>query len=101
MEYLRDNTELDAKTWEKAEKLLIETRVLTQGGFMQDVLEIAKEKGRWEGQREGLKKGRQEGRQEERQQVVLNMLKRKLDISVISEVTGLSEKEIKKLKNGK
>ncbi len=101
LEYLRDNTELDAKTWEKAEKLLIETRVLTQGGFMQDVLEIAKEKGRWEGQREGLKKGRQEGRQEERQQVVLNMLKRKLDISVISEVTGLSEKEIKKLKNGK
>jgi len=27
------------------------------------------------------------------------MLKKKLDISVISEVTSLSEKEIKKLKN--
>ncbi len=63
---------------------------------MQDVLEIVKEKGRWEGEREGIKKGRQE----ERQQVVLNMLKKKLNISVISEVTGLSEKEIKKLKNG-
>ena len=67
---------------------------------MQDVLEIVKEKGRWEGEREGLKKGRQEGRQEERQQVVLNMLKKKLDISIIAEVTGLSEKAIRKLKNG-
>ena len=63
---------------------------------MQDVREIIKEKGRWEGEREGLKKGRQEGRQE----VVLNLLKKKTDISFISEVTGLSEKEIKKLKNG-
>ena len=62
---------------------------------MQDVREIIKEKGRWEGERKGLRKGRQEGRQE----VVLNMLKKKLDISVISEVTGLTEKEIKKLKN--
>ncbi len=59
---------------------------------MQDVREIIKEKGRWE--------GRQEGRQEKRQQVVLNMLKKKADISFISEVTGLSEKAIKKLKNG-
>ena len=58
---------------------------------MQDVREIIKEKGRWE----GLRKGRREGRQE----VVLNMLKEKVDISFISKVTGLSEKEIQKLKN--
>ena len=100
LEYLRDNTGLDSKTWEKAEKLLIETGVLKQGGLMQDVREIIKEKGRWEGERKGLRKGRQEGRQEERKQVVLNMLKKKLNISVISEVTGLSEKAIRKLKNG-
>ncbi len=93
LEYLRDNTELDTKTWEKAEKLLIEAGVLTQGGTMQDVLEIVEEKGRWKGRREGLKKGRQ--------QVVLNMLKKKTDISFISEVTGLSEKAIRKLKNEK
>ncbi|MDE0119340.1 MAG: Rpn family recombination-promoting nuclease/putative transposase, partial [Bdellovibrionales bacterium] len=96
LEYLRDNTELDSKIWEKAEKLLIEAGVLKQGGLMQDVREIIKEKGRWEGEREGLKKGRQEGRQE----VVLNMLKEKADITFISKVTGLSEKAIKKLKNG-
>ena len=55
---------------------------------MQDVREIIKEKGRWE--------GRQEGKQE----IVLNMLKNRLDTSLISEVTGMSQKEIKKLKNG-
>ena len=95
LEYLRDNTELDSKTWEKAEKLLIEAGILKKGGLMQDVREIIKEKGRWEGQREGLRKGREE----ERQQVVLNMLKEKANISFIAKVTGLSEKEIKKLKN--
>ena len=58
---------------------------------MQDVREIIKEKGRWEGER----KGRREGRKE----VVLNMLKEKADISFIAKVTGLSEKEIQKLKN--
>ncbi len=72
--------------------------------LMQDVREIIKEKGRWEGERQGLKKGRQEGRQEGlqegRQQVVLNMLKEKADIAFISKVTGLSEKTIRKLKNG-
>ncbi len=111
LEYLRDNTELDSKTWEKAEKLLIEAGILKQGGLMQDVREIIKEKGRWEGERKGLKKGlkkgRQEGRQEGlqeglqegRQQVVLNMLKEKADIAFISKVTGLSEKTIRKLKN--
>ena len=92
LEYLKDNTELDSKTWEKAEKLLIEEGVLKQGGLMQDVREIIKEKGRWE--------GRQEGRQEERQQVVLNLLREKADIAFISKITSLSEKEIKKLQNG-
>ena len=88
LEYLRDNTSLDAKTWKKAEKLLIEAGILKQGGLMQDVREIIREKGRWEGERKG------------RQEVVLNMLKKKADISFISEVTGFSEKEIKKLKKG-
>ncbi len=86
LEYLFDNTDLNIGTWEKAEKLLIEEGLLTRGGVM-DIREHIKEKGRWE------------GRQEERQQVILNMLKKKMDVSVIAEVTGLSEKEIKKLKN--
>ena len=43
--------------------------------------------------------GRQEGLQQ-RDKVVLNMLKEKVDMAFICKVTGLSEKEIKKLKNG-
>ena len=78
LEYLFDNTELDLKTGGKAEALLIEEGILTKGGVM-DIREHIKEKGHWEG----------------RQEVVLNMLKEKADISFISKVTGLSEKEIK------
>ncbi len=40
------------------------------------------------------------GRQEGMQQVALSMLKEKADLSFICKVTGLSEKELKKLKNG-
>ena len=43
--------------------------------------------------------GREEGRQEGMQAVIGNMLKRKMDISLISSVTGLPETEIIKLKN--
>ena len=87
LEYLIDNTGLDLKTWEKAEQLIREEGILPKGGVM-DIREHIKEKGRWE--------GRQEGRQE----VALNMLKSRLDTSLICKVTGLSEKEINKLKNG-
>ena len=43
---------------------------------------------------------KEEGRQEGIQQIVLNMLKEKAEIAFICKVTGLSEKEINKLKNG-
>ena len=48
---------------------------------------------------EGRKEGRTEGRKEERKEVALNMLQNRIDISLISKVTGLPEKEINKLKN--
>ena len=51
-------------------------------------------------EQKGLQQGMQTGRIEEKQEVILNMLKKQLDISVISEVTGMPVKEIKKLKNG-
>ena len=49
---------------------------------------------------EGMQKGRVEGLQEGRVEMVLNMLKKNAEISFISDVTGLSHEEIKKLKNG-
>ena len=104
-EYLIENTDLEEKTWKQAEAWLIEEGFLTEGGIM-NIREYIKEKYLWEGRQEGHQEGRQEGereglqkgRQDERQQVILNMLKEKADISFISKVTGLSEKEIKKLK---
>ena len=95
VQYLLDNGALDLKTWGKVEVLLIKEGILNKGGVM-DIREHIKEQGRWEGERKGLR----EGRQKERQQVILNMLKEKADIAFIAKVTGLSEKAIRKLKNG-
>ena len=53
------------------------------------------EKGRAEGHAEGMEKGMEKGMQ----QVALNMLKKQLDFSLISEVTGLSEEQVNKLKS--
>ena len=90
--YLSKNTKLDLKEWKEAESLLVEEGILTKGGHM-DVFERIRQEER----QEGIQTGRQEGRQA----VILNMLKEKADLSFISKVTGLSEAEIKKLKNGK
>ena len=81
--------------WKRVENWAVQQRILKKGGYM-NVREEIREEGRWEGRKEGLKKGRQERDRE----VVLNMLKEKTDIAFISKVTGLSEKEIKKLKKG-
>ena len=50
------------------------------------------------GKDEGLTEGRTEGRKEERIEIAKSMLKKECDISLISEVTGLSIEEIEKLK---
>ena len=72
--------------------------------FTEEIKKEAKLEGWQKGQKEGWQKGQKEGwqkgRQEEKRQVILKMLQKKSDISFISEVTGLSEGEIKKLKNG-
>ena len=83
-------------------EVLLEEKGLNQtgGGTMslwQDTLAEERE----QGLKKGLQKGRQEGLQAGRQAVILNMLKEKADLSFISKVTGLSEEEINKLKNGK
>ena len=87
------------KIWDKLEKEAIKEGLLKKGGYM-DIREEIRMEGRIEGRQEGLQKGLQEGRQEGLQKVVLNMLQKSADISFISEMTGLSKEEIKKLKNG-
>ena len=83
----------------KVEEKAIKEGILKKGGYMNFTEEIKKE-AKQEGIQKGIQKGRQEGRQEGIQKVVLKMLQEKADISFVSKVTGLSEKEIKKLKNG-
>ena len=46
---------------------------------------------------EGKLEGKTEGRKETLISVIRNMLKKQMSISTISELTGLSEKEIEKL----
>ena len=61
------------------------------------VLEGRKQ-GMQQGIQQGMQQGIQRGMQQGVQKVVLNMLQKQADISFISEVTGLSEAEIIKLK---
>ena len=71
--------------WQKVERRAYHNNIFQKGGYM--------------GVREDIREeGRMEGRQERDRQVILNMLRKKTDISFISEVTGLSKKEIQKLK---
>ena len=90
------------EAWRKTEKKAKSKGFITKGGYM-DIRTIIRNEGRQEGRQEGWQKGLQKGLQEglqKRNEVILNMLKNKLDISMISKVTGLSVKEIKKFKNG-
>ena len=67
---------------------------------MQKGIEKGMQKGIEKGMQKGMQKGRQEGMQAKGEEIVLNMLKKQADMAFISEVTGLSVDEIKKLKNG-
>ena len=107
--YLKRAGKISLEVLGKVEKKAIEEGILKKGGHMRFTEMIKKEarlEGLQEGRQEGMQRGIQEGQQkglqkglqEGRQQVILNMLKKKADISFISEVTGLSKKEINKLK---
>ena len=106
---------MTGELWKELEREAVRKGIFTKGGFM-DIREHFKEEGRQEGIQKGIQKGMQKGMQQGRQEgiqkgvqqgmqkrdreVVSNMLKKKLDASLISEVTGLSEEEIRKIQNG-
>ena len=54
--------------------------------------------GKEEGLKEGLKEGEEKGKMKRNIEIAKNMLKKGLDIILISEISGLSIEEIKKLK---
>ena len=82
----------------------IEKTVTTKEEYimpLQSSLDSAREEGLRQGIKQGMQRGMQQGREEGVQAVIGNMLKKELDISLISSVTGLSKAEIVKLtKNG-
>ena len=88
--------EIEKKTVKKKEE-----RVMSP---LQETLDEEREKGLLQGvqkgRMEGKMEGRMEGRMERDKEVIAKMLKKNLQISVISEVTGLSRAQIKKLQNG-
>ena len=55
------------------------------------------EEGLQKGKQEGKQEGRQEGRQDGLKSVVLEMLKKKMDIPTIIECTGLPKEQILQL----
>ena len=83
MSYLKTGLRMSDKMWKETEKMATEMGLFQNGGYM-----TAKER---------LK---EEGREEGREELILKMLREELDISLVSKVTGLSEEEIRKLKNG-
>ena len=105
-EYL-ESMGMSKDQWGNFEDELVSERFLKKGGIMnvrESIFLRGKQegiqKGILKGRMEGLQEGKIEGLQEGRVEMVLNMLKKNAEISFISDVTGLSEGEIKKLKNG-
>ena len=78
-------------------------RILEEGlqKGLEKGLQKGKQEGKLEGKQEGKLEGKQEGKLEGRQEglrsVVLEMLKRKMDIPTIIECTGLPKEQILQL----
>ena len=60
--------------------------------------EQGKVEGREEGEKIGIEKGIKEGKIEEQKEIAREMLKKKMPIELISEITKLSKEEIEELK---
>ena len=50
-----------------------------------------------QGKKEGIQEGLQKGVEESKKEVIINMLRKKLDYTIISEVTGKTIEEIKEI----
>ena len=59
--------------------------------------ETGREEGLKEGKEEGIKEGREEGAKRNSCDIAKRMLEKGIDVETISELTGLTEKEISEL----
>ena len=62
-------------------------------------MQVGLEKGMQVGLEKGMEKGLEKGLEKGKKKVALNLLEKNAELSFISEVTGLSVKEIEKLKD--
>ena len=95
IDYVRVAAGVSRQMLKRIEQEATKKGLLTKGGIM-DVREDIREELR----EEIIEEIRQKAMQKNQQAVILNMLKKKMDTGLIAEVTGLSEQEIKKFKNG-
>ena len=68
--------------------------------FFQNGLREGKQEGLLEGKQEGLLEGEQKGRIEEKIETAKAMLAKGMEMTLISEITNLSETQLLELKNG-
>ena len=59
------------------------------------------DKGLAKGIKQGRKEGRKEGREEKGKEIALQMIEKGIDVTTISECTGLTEKQVRALKSSK
>ena len=85
-------TEIEREQYE--ERLRSQSYILT---IKEDYYSEGIKKGREEGKEEGREEGREEGEHKKAVETAKKMISKKIPISEISEITGLSEDEIKKL----
>jgi len=74
-----------------------ELKVIKDEAAWERTKQDAFEEGQAKGQQEGWQEGRQEGRKKREEEIALSMLKKGVDIALISEVTGLKLEEIEAL----
>ena len=65
--------------------------------YLSFISRIEREIGMEEGREEGITLGREEGILQEKKDSAKRMLEEKIDVSLISKITGLTEEEISKL----
>ena len=85
--------EYDVLTGDEAVKRLAEIRLMSHLEE-QAALECAREKGIEQGKKEGI----EQGKKENTIKIAKKMKEQKIDIEIISQITGLSREQIKKIK---
>jgi predicted transposase/invertase (TIGR01784 family) len=88
-------TKEELRAYEASEKISKDARAREQ--YLEQMAKEKEETALKKGREEGMEKGREEGMEKGIKKVAKNLLTQKMDINLISESTGLSVEEIKKL----